>query len=353
MAQKEIAEHRTVYWKSGRVRIIDQTRLPEKLVEVELKSYKDVVAAIRDMKVRGAPAIGIAAGFGVVLASKAIKFKNARDFFFRLDGAAKEITGARPTAVNISWAVERVMRVARENRHLDPENIRGVMLTEAMKMADEDVEINKRIGEAGSKLVKPGSSIATYCNAGSLATVSFGTALGVVRAAFSKGAVKMVFVPETRPRLQGARLTAFELKRDGIPFTLITDNMIGLLMKEKSIDLVVVGADRIASNGDVANKVGTYSVAVLAKEHGIPFYVAAPTSTIDVNSPSGDDIPIEERSTDEVVSVLGKSTFTEGISVRNPAFDVTPRQYVNAIITERGVVRPPYRENIKAILRKS
>jgi len=345
-------EIKTIEWKNGSLRIIDQTKLPQKIEYRTLKNYKSVIAAIKDMKIRGAPAIGVAGAFALVLASRSIKGSNIRDFFFRLESAKDEVLGSRPTAVNLAWGIQRLMAVANSNRNLPADSIRGVILNEATKMLEEDLEANKRIGKNGASLVRPGSSILTYCNAGSLATVGYGTALGVIRFAHAAKKVKMVYAPETRPKLQGARLTSFELKQEGIPFKLITDNMTGTLMRQGKIDLVIVGADRIAANGDVANKIGTYVLAVLAKEHGLPFYVAAPISTIDPNINSGEEIPIETRSDEEVTGVAGSRIAPAGIDVYNPAFDVTPRQYVTAIITEEGVVRPPYRENIKAVLRK-
>lgn len=319
---------RTVEWQKNRVKIIDQTQLPHRLKFVYLRSLRQVVKAIKTMQVRGAPAIGVAAAFGMVLGAADLR------------SAAKQLIAARPTAVNLQWAVERILSVARAGRGLSTPKLKKLLLSEARKMAEEDVETNKQIGRNGSKLVNPGMRILTVCNAGALATVDYGTALGVIRAAHEQGKKIHVYAAETRPRQQGARLTAWELKRDHIPFTLITDNMIGHLMKKGRIDLVVTGADRIARNGDSANKIGTYAAAVLAKAHGIPFYIAAPVSTIDLSIWSGDEIVIEERGPEEVLKIGKEIIAPKGTKVVNPAFDVTPAAYISGIITERGIFKP-------------
>jgi len=306
---------RTIEWKNGKVRIIDQTLLPHKLRFVYLRTVNDVVDAIKTMKVRGAPAIGVAAAFGCVLGAANPK------------ATAKKLIASRPTAVNLKWAVERMLKA------------RG-SLAEALKIAAEDIETNKRIGSNGARLVKRGMNILTVCNAGALATVDYGTALGVIRAAHEQGKRIHVYVAETRPRLQGAKLTAWELKRLRIPFTLITDNMIGSFMQKGMIDIVITGADRIACNGDTANKIGTYSAAVLARAHKIPFYIAAPFSTIDLSIKNGKQIVIEERDPAEVTNIGGIRIAPEGIKGANPAFDITPAKYLSGIITEKGIFKP-------------
>ncbi len=319
---------RTVEWENCRVKMIDQTQLPHCLKFIYLRTVKEVVDAIKNMRVRGAPALGVAAAFGCVLGSDKLK------------KTAAQLIGSRPTAVNIKWAVERMLRIARAGRGLPPSKFKELLLAEALRMAEEDVETNKRIGLHGARLIKNGMNILTVCNTGALATVDYGTALGVIRTAFELGRKLHVYAAETRPRLQGAKLTAWELKRLRIPFTLITDNMIGYLMQKDMIDLVIVGADRIARNGDTANKIGTYSAAVLAKAHGVPFYVAAPTSTIDLSIRSGRQIIIEERDPAEVTKIGYERIAPKGIKVFNPAFDITPAGCITGIITEKGVVKP-------------
>ncbi len=319
---------RTIEWKKNRVRIIDQTKLPQKLSFLNLSTVDQVVNAIKTMKVRGAPAIGVAAAFGCVLGASDLK------------RTAQKLLDSRPTAVNIRWAVERMQRIAKAGRGLSPARLKLLLLEEALRVAEEDVEINHRIGLHGAKVIRSGMRVLTVCNAGALATVDYGTALGVIRTAHELGKKIHVYVAETRPRLQGARLTTWELKRLKIPFTLITDNMIGHFMQRKEIDLVITGADRIARNGDFANKIGTYTAAVLAGVHGIPFYVAAPVSTIDFNARSGKEIVIEERDPNEVTNIGKERIAPKGIKVMNPAFDVTPARYVKGVITERGIFRP-------------
>ena len=310
--------------------LVDQTRLPRQTAYITCRTAEDVAQAIRSMQVRGAPAIGVAAAYGLAIAAHRGQ---------ELQQAATLLRATRPTAVNLQWAIDRVL----ERGHSAAE-----VLATADRMAEEDVSTNKRIGLYGLELVPQNANVLTHCNAGALATVDYGTALGVVRAAHDSGRGIHVYVDETRPFLQGARLTAWELQHLGVPMTLITDSMAGHFMQRGKVDLVVVGADRIAANGDVANKIGTYSVAVLAHAHGIPFYVAAPTSTIDLSLRSGDEIPIEERSPDEVTYIQEIAISPEGVEAAHPAFDVTPARYVTAIITERGVLRPPYCESLAA-----
>ncbi|MBV9601906.1 MAG: S-methyl-5-thioribose-1-phosphate isomerase [Chloroflexi bacterium] len=332
--------------------LVDQTRLPRETVYVTCRSAEDVAHAIRSMQVRGAPAIGVAAAYGLALAALAQSTENSATFMAALQKAAEDLRQTRPTAVNLQWALDRVLQRARTT--LGVEGVKAAkqgVLALADEMADEDVAVNRRIGAHGLSLVSPSANILTHCNAGALATVDYGTALGVVRAAHEAGRDIHVFVDETRPFLQGARLTAWELQRLGVPMTLITDSMAGYFMSRGKVDLVVVGADRIAANGDVANKIGTYSVAVLARENGVPFYVAAPISTIDLALASGAEIPIEERASREVTEVLGTPIAPEGVQAAHPAFDVTPARLVTAIVTERGVLRPPYSESLAAAVR--
>lgn len=334
----------TIEWTSSGVIMIDQTRLPRETAFVTCRNYIEVADAIRNMIIRGAPAIGVAAAMGVALG--ALHSKNLED---DMPVICETLAKTRPTAVNLFWAIERMKQVYASIRHMSAESIRERLVAEAQKVREEDIAINEAIGRNGAPLVPDGKTVLTHCNAGALATAGFGTALGVIRAAVQMGKNIDVFADETRPFLQGARLTAWELQRDGIATTLITDNMAGHFLKSGRIGCVVVGADRIASNGDVANKVGTYGVAVLAKENSIPFYVAAPVSTLDLSLATGDEIPIEERSPKEVTHVQGVPVAPDGIAVANPAFDVTPNRYVSAIITERGIARAPYGESLRAL----
>jgi methylthioribose-1-phosphate isomerase len=334
----------TIQWTDAGVVMIDQTRLPLEEVFVTCTDYRQVAEAIRSMVIRGAPAIGVAAAMGV-----AIGVLQADED--RLDSEFQDIcetlAGTRPTAVNLFWAIDRMKRLYAEVRHQPAEKIREALVREAIQIRLEDIAINEAIGRNGAVLIPDGKTVLTHCNAGALATAGFGTALGVIRAAVQAGKKVDVFADETRPFLQGARLTVWELAQDGIPATLITDNMAGHFLRSGRIGCVVVGADRIAANGDVANKIGTYSVAVLAKENGVPFYVAAPISTLDLSLVTGDEIPIEERSAAEVTHVHGVPVAPADIAVRNPAFDVTPSRYVTAIITERGIARAPYAESLR------
>jgi methylthioribose-1-phosphate isomerase len=333
----------TICWSDSGVVMIDQTRLPREEVYVTCKSYREVANAIRSMIIRGAPAIGVAAAMGVALgAAETPDAQLDREFPAICDALA----ATRPTAVNLFWAIDRMKRVYASVRGRPAEEIRDRLIAEAKQIRLEDIAINQAIGRHGAALVPDGKTVLTHCNAGALATAGYGTALGVVRAAVAEGKKIDVFADETRPFLQGARLTVWELQQDGIRATLITDNMAGHFLKSGRIGCVVVGADRIAANGDVANKIGTYSVAVLAKENGVPFYVAAPISTLDLTLASGDAIPIEERSASEVTHVFGVPVAPDGIGVENPAFDVTPHRYVTAIVTERGVAQPPYETSL-------
>jgi len=326
---------RTIEWRDGIVVTIDQTVLPLKEEWIELRSCKEVASAIKEMKMRGAPLIGVAAAYGMALAAYHSKAKTKEELLRELERSAETLRKTRPTAVNLFWAIERIMNKAR-NTQGDLEDLREAVISEAQLMADEDVETNRRIGKHGAKLLSDGDTVLTHCNAGSLATVDYGTALAVIRAAWEEGKQIRVIADETRPKLQGARLTAYELMRDGIPVTLITDGMAGYVMKKGLVDKVIIGADRIVRDG-VANKIGTYTVAVLAKEHEIPFYVAAPTSTFDLSKTS-EDVIIEERSPDEVTHVGSVRIAPEGVEVMNPAFDITPLKYVDAIICEKGVL---------------
>jgi methylthioribose-1-phosphate isomerase len=326
--------------------MIDQTKLPRQTEFVTCRTYLDVAEAIRSMVIRGAPAIGVAAAMGVALGVSQADPA-------RLDAEFAEIcsvlAATRPTAVNLFWGIERMKRKYASLAGRAPAEIAAVLKAEAQLVREEDIEINRSMGRHGAPLIPDGCTVLTHCNAGALATAGYGTALGVIRAAVESGKKIDVFADETRPFLQGARLTAWELLQDGIATTLITDNMAGHFMKSGRIGCVVVGADRIAANGDVANKIGTYTVAVLAKENGVPFYVAAPISTLDLSLASGDQIPIEERSAREVTEVFGVPVAPEGIAVQNPAFDVTPNRYISGIITERGVARAPYEESLRAL----
>jgi len=342
----------SIEWHRGQVRLVDQRRLPQEYSVLAFDDYRDVARAIREMYIRGAPAIGAAAAFGMALAARNSPATTPAELLADLKWAAQLLQATRPTAVNLSWAIEHMLRCAQAQitAGADVGSIANTLLSEAQALADEDVDINRQIGAHGARVVPQGARILTHCNAGALATVDYGTALGVMRAAHEQGKRIHVFVDETRPRLQGARLTAWELTREGIPMTLIADNAAGHLMHTGQIDLVLVGADRVAANGDVANKIGTYKLAVVAQENGIPFYVAAPTSTIDLSVPTGDDIPIEERNAQEVTHIGGVRIAPEGVEVYNPAFDVTPHRYVTGIITEKGVLYPPLEWSLQKVV---
>ena len=332
-----------VRWADGRLLLLDQTRLPGYEVERAYERWEHVADAIRTLVVRGAPAIGVAAGFGLVLAAGASRATTFDGLLTDLETASKGLAATRPTAVNLFWALDRMRQTVMTARDLPLDEIRHRLLQEAQAILDEDVAANRAMGEHGAALVPPGARILTHCNAGALATGGYGTALGVVRAAHAHGKVALVWVDETRPVMQGSRLTAWECVRDGIPHRLIADVAAASVMAQGDVDLVVTGADRIAANGDTANKIGTYGVAVLARHHGVPFYVAAPFSTIDPAVPSGADIPIEERAASELRRVGAQQTAPDDSPVYNPAFDVTPASLISAIVTERGVFRPPYR----------
>ncbi len=342
---------RTIEWDPrGIVKMIDQRKLPLEFVVVEFDDYRHVARAIKEMYIRGAPAIGAAAAYGLALAATQSQATTLQGLLADLDAAALEIQATRPTAVNLFWALERMLTVARSHRESGVETVRKILVAEAQRLADEDVDINRRMGAHGATLIEDGFNILTHCNAGALATVDYGTALAVVRAAHEKGIGIHVWVDETRPRLQGARLTAWELMNAGIPMTLIADNVAGHLMRTGRVDIVVVGSDRTAANGDVANKIGTYKLAVLAKENGIPFYAVVPTSTIDLSVPTGDDIPIEERDAREVTHVRDCQIAPEGVPVLNVAFDVTPHRYVTGIVTENGIAYPPFRQSLRRMV---
>jgi len=341
---------KTLEWTNAGVRFIDQTKLPTEEVYVTCKNYEEVAEAIRTMIVRGAPAIGVAAAMGVALGAQQSQATTMPEFEREFDAICNVLAGTRPTAVNLFWAIRRMRDKFEQLRTLPIEKVKAELVAEAQRMLVEDIAANEAMGRHGAVLLPASGAVLTHCNAGALATAGYGTALGVIRAAVASGKKLSVFADETRPFLQGSRLTAWELMKDGIPTTLIADNMAGAMMRLGRIDAVIVGADRIAANGDVANKIGTYSVAVLAREHGIPFYVAAPISTVDLNTPDGSKIPIEQRASTEVTHLAGKQIAPEDVKVENPAFDVTPNKYVAAIITERGVARAPYGESLAKLV---
>ncbi len=343
-------EIRSLKFDGEVLHILDQRKLPFEFINVPCKTEKDVWEAINKMMIRGAPAIGVAAAYGMYLGIKNFTGTSG-DLLKRLKEVKEYLDTARPTAVNLKWATERILKLAEKFKDLPSEELKQTILSEAIAMEKEDAERNFKIGEFGSALFKDGDTIMTICNTGALATVAYGTAFSVIRRSFEKYKDIKAIALETRPYLQGARLTALELKEAGIPFHLITDNMSGFIMSKGLVSGIVVGADRIASNGDTANKIGTYTLAVLAMYHKIPFYVAAPISTIDPHIESGAEIPIEERNPDEVTHCGGKRIAPEGIKVYNPAFDVTPNRLIDAIITDKGVIRKPFKESIKNILK--
>jgi methylthioribose-1-phosphate isomerase len=338
---------RTVEWYENRVRMIDQKRIPWELAFVDLPDHEAVAAAITDMTVRGAPAIGASAAFGLALAAQNSRASTIEGLIADLWEAAVTLKGARPTAVNLAWAVDQLMAMATSGEFNNPDDLREALLKMAQQIADDDVAINQRMGANGAALIKDGDTILHHCNTGALATVDYGTALGVVRAAFEQGKRIHVLLDETRPRLQGSRLSAWELEQMGVSYDIIPDTAAGYYMQKGEINIVLVGADRVAGNGDFANKIGTYQVAVLAKENGIPFYTVAPTSTVDLSLKSGAEIPIEERGKDEVLTPYGNPIAPSHFRARNPAFDVTPHRYLAGIITENGIVRPPFVENLR------
>ncbi|HKU20886.1 MAG TPA: S-methyl-5-thioribose-1-phosphate isomerase [Terriglobales bacterium] len=340
---------KTLEWTDEGVRFIDQRKLPTEETYVTCSAYEEVADAIRDMVVRGAPAIGVAAAMGIALGVRDADAGHVSELRRAFDQICEVMGETRPTAVNLFWAIRRMQAKFEACSELPVDQIRQALITEAQRMYVEDIAANEAMGRHGATLLPSNGGVLTHCNAGALATCGYGTALGVIRAAVESGKKLQVYADETRPFLQGSRLTAWELMKDGIPTTVISDNMAGAMMKQGKIGAVVVGADRIAANGDVANKIGTYTVAVLAKEHGIPFYVAAPFSTVDLETPDGSKIPIEQRSTREVTHIAGKAIAPEGVKVENPAFDVTPAKYVAAIITERGVARAPYDQSLRRL----
>jgi len=338
-----------VEWLGNKIKIIDQTQLPGKLVFLELRNYTDVVAAIKGMKVRGAPAIGVAAAYGIALGAQNLRAVTRAEFLTQFDKILKAFASARPTAVNLFRSIDRLKKAAESSA--DVEKIKQALIDEARRIHAEEEAATRQLSQLGAGLIKDGFTVLTHCNAGALATAGYGTALGVIKAAREKGKKIEVIVTETRPLLQGACLTAWELMQENIPVTLITDSMAGYFMSQGKVDCVIVGADRIAANGDTANKIGTYTLAVLAKENGIPFYVAAPTSTIDLSLNSGAEIPIEERNSEEVTSIKGIRLAPKGVAAANPAFDVTPHKYITAIITEKGIVRKLYPKGLKKLLK--
>ncbi len=339
----------TIKWTEGHVEMLDQRLLPEEEIYRKYSRYEETAEAIRNMVIRGAPAIGIAAAMGAALGASEIDTEDFEEFWERFEKVCETLAGTRPTAVNLFWALERMKSLVREHRDAGPSEIKELLKEEAKKVLAEDIEINRRIGKVGSEVLEDGDAVLTHCNAGALATGGYGTALGVIRAAVEQGKRISVFADETRPFLQGARLTTWELMKDGIPVTLITDNMAGYFMAGRKIQKVVVGADRIAANGDTANKIGTYTVAVLADYHNVPFYIAAPMSTIDYSLSDGGMIPIEERDVREVDHIAGCRIAPEGIEIRNPAFDVTPASLIRGIITDKGIALPPLKTNLEKL----
>lgn len=330
-----------IEWTGSCVRLVDQTKIPYEYATVDVKTWQEIAVAIKDMIVRGAPAIGVSGAFGVALAGREfLDSKNNEDYLQRLELMGEYMKSVRPTAVNLMWAVDRQVKLAKSLEHLSVAEIAAKLEENAVAIMNEDIELCKRIGEHGAAIITKGATILTHCNAGALATAGYGTALGVIRSAFARDNTIKVFADETRPRQQGARLTAWELVQDKIPVTLITDGMCGYFMKQRMIDVVVVGADRIALNGDAANKIGTYTVAIAAKAHNIPFYVAAPYSTIDATMEKGDEIPVEERNREEITHINGAPICPDGVNIINPAFDITPAEYITGIITETGIYKP-------------
>jgi len=331
---------KTIEWVDGKVRMIDQSRLPREVVYVDCTNYRMVAEGIKKLWIRGAPAIGIAAAMGIALGAQEIRTNDFHEFMKGLETVFNDLLSTRPTAVNIQWAVERIKNFLMERKNEPVDTLKALLVEESNNVLREDIEINRAIGKFGAQFIKDGDTIITHCNAGSLATGGYGTATGPIRVAVEQGKKIQVIADETRPVLQGCRLTAWELMEDNIPVTLITDNTAGALLRKGEINLAIVGTDRTVANGDVANKIGTYSLAVLCKENGVPFYVAAPLSSIDFSIPNGDLIPIEERGPEEVTHIFECHIAPEGVKVRNLAFDVTPAKYITGIITEKGVFRP-------------
>jgi methylthioribose-1-phosphate isomerase len=343
---------KTLEWTDAGVRFIDQTKLPTEEVYVTCRTYQEVADAIYTMIVRGAPAIGVTAAMGVALGTRDANANSVAELRTQFSAICETLAATRPTAVNLFWAIRRMQETFESASSQSVASIKNTLVKEAQQMYLEDIAACEAMGRNGAVLLPKTGGVLTHCNAGALATCGYGTALGVIRSAVAQGSKINIYADETRPFLQGSRLTAWELNRDGIPTTVIADNMAGAMMKQGKIGAVIVGADRIASNGDVANKIGTYTVAILAKEHGIPFYVAAPWSTVDLATPNGDHIVIEQRASSEVTHFAGKQVAPTGIRVENPAFDVTPNKYVTAIITERGVAKPSYSESLQELGRK-
>ncbi len=335
---------KAIEWLDDKLRILDQSKLPHEESFIDLVDYHDVALAIREMKVRGAPAIGLAAAYGIALGAQSIRGENKDEFLSQLDELIQAFVSTRPTAVNLFRAISRMKRAVTGD---DVSQMKRALVNEAKQIHQEETDATRRLSQLGAELIKDGFTILTHCNTGALATGSYGTALGIIIAAKEQGKRISVFADETRPLLQGARLTTWELEHEGIPVTLITDSMAGYFMNQGKIDCVIVGADRIAANGDVANKIGTYAVAVLARENNIPFYVAAPTSTLDLSLPSGAEIPIEQRDPEEITHILGTRIAPEGTNAANPAFDVTPHNYISAIITEKGIMVEPFSDRLE------
>jgi methylthioribose-1-phosphate isomerase len=342
----------TLEWTDHGVRFLDQTKLPTEETYVTCKTHEQVADVIRNMVVRGAPAIGVAAGMGIALGVSNSKAESTGDLKRDFDQVCDVIGKTRPTAVNLFWAIRRMQEKFERVRIRPIPQIKQALIEEAQRMHAEDIAANQAMGRHGATLMPASGGVLTHCNAGALATAGYGTALGVIRAAVEQGKKIHVYADETRPFLQGSRLTAWELMKDGIPTTVISDNMAGAIMRQGKIKAIVVGADRIAANGDVANKIGTYTVAVLAKEHSIPFYVAAPISTVDLACPDGSQIPIEQRNAKEVTHIAGKQMVPDGVSIENPAFDVTPAEYIAAIITEKGIARAPFDNSLRKLAAK-
>ena len=339
---------KAIEWLDDRVRILDQTRLPQEEVYLELSDYQGIASAVVELKIRGAPALGVVGAYAIALGALKIESAKKDEFLERLRIIIQTIASTRPTASNLFLAIDRMQTVAEAGE--DVEQIKAALVNEAVRIHAEAAEVTRKLSQLGAELIRDGFTILTHCNTGALATAGYGTALGVIKQAKEQGKNIKVLATETRPLLQGARLTAWELKQADIPFTLITDSMAGYFISRGEVDCVIVGADRIVANGDTANKIGTYTLAVLAKENGIPFYVAAPTTTIDTSLASGDEIPIEQRSPAEVTHIQGVSIAPEGTQARNPAFDVTPHRYITAIITENGIITEPYGEGIKGVV---
>jgi len=339
-------ELKALEWRDNKLRILDQSKLPLEQCFAELVDYRDVALAIKEMKIRGAPAIGIAAAYGIALGAQGIETANKDDFLSQLNQVMQTFADSRPTAVNLFQAINRMKKAAMGH---NVSEIKQSLVDEAKRIHHEEVAATRRLSQLGAELIQDGFSILTHCNAGPLATAGYGTALGIIKAAREQRKKISVIATETRPLLQGARLTTWELKQEHIPVTLITDSMAGYFMNQGKIDCVIVGADRIAANGDVANKIGTYTLAVLARENSIPFYVAAPTSTIALSLSSGAEIPIEERAPEEITHIQGMPIAPEGINVANPAFDITAHGYISAIITEKGIIKKPYRDKLTKI----